>query len=254
MTERLTGKIAIITGAAAGIGRASCLLFAQQSAVVVAVDHDATANQATVDLVRKANGIALGLQADVSSADQVKNVVDRTLNEYDHIDILFNNAGIVTGGKMHTLEERQWDRIFNVNVKSIFLFSRAVVPHMLLQGGGTILNTASSTALRVAPDRALYNATKGAVIALTRSMALDYASDNIRVNCLCPGTTDTPSLRERLSAMGNYEELRSKFIARQPLQRLGTSDEIAQAALYLVSDDAAFVTGAAFQIDGGMSL
>jgi len=124
----------------------------------------------------------------------------------------------------------------------------------LEQGSGVILNMSSTTAIRVAPDRALYSATKGAVYAFTKSMAVDYAADNIRVNCLCPGTVDTPSLNARLSAKGNAEEARKQFIARQPLRRMGNAEEIAKAALYLVSEDATFVTGTAFQIDGGMSL
>ena len=136
----------------------------------------------------------------------------------------------------------------------MFLLSRAIIPIFLEQGGGVILNMSSTTAIRVAPDRTLYNATKGAVLAFTKSMAVDYAADNIRVNCLCPGTIDTPSLNVRLSAKGNAEELRKQFIARQPLRRLGKAEEIAKAALYLVSEDAAFVTGTALQIDGGMSL
>jgi NAD(P)-dependent dehydrogenase (short-subunit alcohol dehydrogenase family) len=181
-------------------------------------------------------------------------VVQQIVSKWNKVDILFNNAGIVPGGKVHTLTEEEWDRSFAINVKSMFLFSRAVIPSFLQHRGGVILNTSSTTALRVAPDRALYTATKGAIFSLTKSMALDYAPDNIRVNCLCPGTTDTPSLRARLSAGGNTEEMTKKFIARQPLRRLGTAEEMAQAALYLVSDDASFVTGSAFQIDGGMSL
>jgi NAD(P)-dependent dehydrogenase (short-subunit alcohol dehydrogenase family) len=144
-----------------------------------------------------------------------------------------------------------WDRTFNVNVRSMFLLSRIVIPFFLRQGGGVILNTSSVAAMRAVANRAAYSASKGAVLALTRSMALDYASANIRVNCLCPGTVDTPSLHERL---GENPETWQKFVARQPLGRLGTAEEIASAALYLVSDDAAFVTGAAFQIDGGMGL
>ena len=160
----------------------------------------------------------------------------------------------MTSGKVHTLQEEEWDRVFSVNVKSMFLFTRAVVPFFLQQGSGVILNTSSTTAIRVVPDRALYTATKSALFPLTKSMALDYAADNIRVNCLCPGTVDTPSLRARLGAKGNPEEMRKQFIARQPLRQMRMAEEIARAALYLVSDDASFLTGTAFQIDGGMSL
>jgi NAD(P)-dependent dehydrogenase (short-subunit alcohol dehydrogenase family) len=251
---KLAGKTAIITGSAAGIGRASCLLFAQHGANVAAVDCDTEGNTKLVEDIRSFGGTAEALTADVASAKDVERVVQQVFSKWHRVDILFNNAGIVPGKKVHTLTEEEWDRAFAINVKSMFLFSRAVIPSFLQQGGGVILNTSSTTALRVAPDRALYTATKGAILSLTKSMAVDYAADNIRVNCLCPGTTDTPSLRARLSAGGNIEEMMKKFIARQPLRRLGTAEEMAKAALYLVSDDASFVTGSAFQIDGGMSL
>jgi NAD(P)-dependent dehydrogenase (short-subunit alcohol dehydrogenase family) len=251
---KLAGKTAIITGSAAGIGRASCLLFAQQGANVAAVDCDTEGNTKLVQYIRSFGGAAEALTADVASAEDVERVVQQVFSKWHGVDILFNNAGIVPGKKVHTLTEEEWDRAFAINVKSMFLFSHAVIPSFLQQGGGVILNTSSTTALRVAPDRALYTATKGAILSLTKSMAVDYAADNIRVNCLCPGTTDTPSLRARLSAGGNTEEMTKKFIARQPLRRLGTAEEMAEAALYLVSDGASFVTGSAFQIDGGMSL
>ena len=251
---KLAEKIAIVTGSAAGIGRASCLLFAQQGAKVAAVDCDSEGNAKLLEEVRSAGGSAEAFTADVASANDVDSVVEQVLSRWQRVDILFNNAGIVPGKKVHTLTEEEWDRAFAINVKSVYLFSCAVIPIFLEQGGGVILNMSSTTALRVAPDRALYTATKGAVLSLTKSMAVDYAADNIRVNCLCPGTTDTPSLRARLSTGGNTEEMTRKFIARQPLRRLGNAEEIAQSALYLVSDDASFVTGSAFQIDGGMSL
>jgi len=251
---KLMGKVVVITGAAAGIGRAASLLFAREGAAVAAVDCDSVRNAELVEEIRSQGGSAEVLTADVSSALEVEQVIHQAVARCKKIDILFNNAGIVSGGKVHTLREEEWDRAFAINVKSMFLFTRAVVPLFLQQGGGVVLNTASATALRVAPDRALYNATKSAVLSLTKSMALDYAGDNIRVNCLCPGTIDTPSLEARLRAKGDAEELRKQFIARQPLRRLGTAEEIAQAALYLVSDDSGFVTGSAFQIDGGMSL
>lgn len=251
---KLAGKIAVVTGSAAGIGRASCLLFAKEGASVAAIDCDAEGNAKLVEEIRGLAGTAEAFTANVASAQDVERVVQQIISKWNRVDILFNNAGIVPGGKVHTLTEEEWDRSFAINVKSMFLFSRAVIPSFLQHGGGVILNTSSTTALRVAPDRALYTATKGAIFSLTKSMALDYAPDNIRVNCLCPGTTDTPSLRARLSTGGNTEEMTKKFIARQPLRRLGTAEEMAQAALYLVSDDASFVTGSAFQIDGGMSL
>ncbi len=253
-TGKLQGKVVIITGAAAGIGRASSFLFAQEGASVAAIDRDSVHNAELVHEIRAGGGTAEALTADVSSAVDVETVVRQVIRSWKHVDILFNNAGIVTGGKVHTLQEEEWDRAFAINMKSMFLFSRAVLPLFLEQGAGVILNMASSTALRVAADRTLYNATKGAVLSFTKSMALDYAGDNIRVNCLCPGTVDTPSLNVRLNAKGNGEELRRQFVARQPLRRFGRPEEVAKAALYLVSEDAAFVTGTALLIDGGMAL
>ena len=222
---KLAGKVVVITAAAAGIGRASSLLFASEGATVAAIDCDEIRNVELVEEIRSQVGCAEALTADVSSAQDVERVIRDVAAHSKKIDILFNNAGLVTSGKVHTLQEEEWDRVFSVNVKSMFLFTRA-----------------------------LYSATKSALFSLTKSMALDYAADNIRVNCLCPGTVDTPSLRARLGAKGNSEEMRKQFIARQPLRRLGTAEEIVRAALYLVSDDAGFVTGTAFQIDGGMSL
>ncbi|MGH9617111.1 MAG: SDR family NAD(P)-dependent oxidoreductase [Acidobacteriaceae bacterium] len=250
---RLSGTVTVITGAAAGIGRASSLLFAREGAAIAAVDCDAARNAELVDEIRGNGGCAEALMADVSSALAVEEVVRQATARFKRIDILFNNAGIVSGGKVHTMKEEEWKRAFAINVTSVFLFCRAIIPQFLQQGRGVILNTASATALRVVPDRALYTATKAAVVSLTKSMALDYASENIRVNCLCPGTIDTPSLQARLDTKRN-DAARNQFISRQPLGRLGTAEEVAQAALYLVSEDAGFITGTAFQIDGGMSL
>jgi len=250
---KLSGKIALITGAAAGIGRASAILFAQQGASIVLLDADESANHAAATELSASGASALAITADVSSPRSVEAAVDQALSRFGRLDILFNNAGIVPSGKLHALSLEDWDRAVAVNLTSVFLLSRAVLPHFLAQGRGVILNTASATALRSVPDRAAYSATKAAIVSLTRSMAIDYARDGIRVNCLCPGTIDTPSLRKRVAALGDFEKAWAGFVARQPLQRLGTAEEIALAALYLVSDDAAFITGTALQIDGGMS-
>jgi meso-butanediol dehydrogenase / (S,S)-butanediol dehydrogenase / diacetyl reductase len=250
----LPGKIAIITGAAAGIGRASALLFAREGAKVAAVDMDDGGIQTLAQDVGAAGGEALAIRADVSKAEEVQRVVRFALDRFGRLDILFNNVGIVPRGKVHTMTEAEWDRTMTINVKSMYLLCREVIPVFLKQGGGVILNTSSATALRSVPDRVAYSTSKGAVLALTRSMAVDYVKDHIRVNCLCPGTVDTPSFRQRMAAFPDPEEALRQFVARQPMGRLGTADEVAQAALYLVSDDAQFVTGAAFAIDGGMTI
>jgi meso-butanediol dehydrogenase/(S,S)-butanediol dehydrogenase/diacetyl reductase len=252
---KLSGKVAIVTGAGAGIGRATSLLFAREGAKVVAVDLVADGIQALAKEIQAAGGVADSVVADVSSAANVERCVQKTLGTFGRINILFNNAGIVIPGKIHEISEADWDRSMDVNVKSMYLMCRSLVPVFRKQGGGVILNTSSAVVLRTVADRAVYTAAKGAVLALTRSMALDYVKDGIRVNCLCPGTVDTPSFHQRLAALGgDTAAVRKQFEARQPMGRLGTAEEIAEAALYLVSDAAAFVTGGVFPIDGGFSL
>lgn len=251
---QLRDKVAIITGAGAGIGRACCLLFAAEGAKVVAVDLEPATLDSVVEEVRCIGGTILAIQADVSRAADVERVVGGALESFSTVHILFNNAGIVPHGKIHETTEADWDHTMAVNVKSMYLMSHAVVPIFLKHGGGVILNTSSATALRSVVDRAAYSASKGAILALTKSMAIDYVRSGIRVNCLCPGTIDTPSLHQRLAAFAHPEEARKQFVARQPMGRLGTAEEVSKAALFLVSDNASFVTGTAFSIDGGFTV
>jgi meso-butanediol dehydrogenase / (S,S)-butanediol dehydrogenase / diacetyl reductase len=251
---RLAGKVALITGAGAGIGRASVVLFAQEGARVAAVDRDVATGEETVALARAAGGEAIFLQADVSRAADVAAVVEATVGRFGALDVLFNNAGIVVGGTAESTDEAAWDQTMAVNLKSVYLGCRYALRQMRRQGGGVILNTASVAGMVGVKDRAAYSASKMGVIGLTRSIAIDYVGDNIRANCLCPGTVDTPSLQARIAAAGDVETARAAFIARQPMGRLGTPEEIAALALYLASDESAYMTGSAIVIDGGLSL
>jgi NAD(P)-dependent dehydrogenase (short-subunit alcohol dehydrogenase family) len=184
----------------------------------------------------------------------VRTAVEAVVSQFGRLDILFNNAGIVLGGTVETTEEADWERTMAVNLRGVFLGCKYALPVMRRQGGGVIVNTASVAGLVGVKDRAAYSASKAAVAGLTKSIAIDYVAENIRANCICPGTVDTPSLQQRIAATGDAVAGRQAFIARQPMGRLGTAEEIAQLALYLASDESAYMTGSAVVIDGGLSL
>jgi len=243
----LDGKIALITGAAAGIGRATCLAFSATGAEVIATDRDLSGLQR---LAAELDGLRIAA-LDVTDPQ----AIERTVAEAGPIDILFNCAGVVPAGAILETTRTDWKRAFDINVTSIFDMMRTVLPGMIDRGGGNIINVASVVStIKMAPGRSAYAASKAAVIALTRSVALDYVGKGIRCNAICPGTVDTPSLEARMSATGDAEAARRAFVARQPMGRLGSAEEIAAAALYLASPQSAFVTGHAMVIDGGFSL
>ena len=246
----LTGKIALITGAASGIGRATALLFAREGAAVAIADFN-QAGQSVAEEILRAGGKAIFEPADVTRTADCQRAVERTLQEFGGIHVLFNNAGIIRRASVLELSEEDWDRTMAVNVKSIFLMSRQVIPGMIKAGGGSIINTASGWGLAGGARAAAYCASKGAVVLLTKAMAVDHGPQHIRVNCICPGDTDSAMLRDEAKQLGQPEASFLIDSARRPLGRIGTPDEIAQAALYLASDASSFVTGTALVVDGG---
>ena len=245
MSGRLTGKRCLITAAAAGIGRASALTFAREGAAVVATDIDDAA-LATIDVAAIATA-----RLDVTDDDAVAALIAR----HDGFDVLFNCAGWVPGGTILECSRGDWERAYDINVTSMYRTIRAVLPGMLARGGGSIVNMASAaSSIHGVPNRFAYTATKAAVIGLTKSVAADFVADNIRVNAICPGTIDTPSLAQRIAASGDAAAARAAFVARQPMNRLGSAEEIALLAVYLASDESGFTTGAVHVIDGGWTM
>jgi len=246
----LAHKVALITGGASGIGRATALLFAQNGATVAITDINPDGASVANEITR-AGGKAIFEPADVTSAADCDRVCGRVQREFGAIHVLFNNAGIIRRATVTELSEVDWDRVMEVNVKSIFLMSRCVIPVMTNAGGGSIINMASGWGLSGGAKAAVYCASKGAVVLLTKAMAVDHGPQNIRVNCICPGDTNTPMLRSEAEQLGEPNDRFLADAARRPLGRVGTPEEIAQAALYLASDASSFVTGTALVVDGG---
>jgi NAD(P)-dependent dehydrogenase (short-subunit alcohol dehydrogenase family) len=255
---RLANKVALITGAGTGIGRATALLFAQEGAHVVAQDINADAALETAQLIKAAGGEAIFVGGDVASSADAAAMVNKGVDTYSRLDVLFNNAGIWRGGTILDISEEDWDWTMSVNVKGIYLVSKYALQQMMRQESGSIINAASVAALRGSPMSAAYNASKGAVLLLTKCMALDFSRYGIRVNCICPGIIDTQMANQLLTyrALGDDDRkqaLLETYEERHALGRFGQPAEVAKIVLFLASDDASFVTGAAWPVDGGLS-
>lgn len=244
---RLNGKVAVITGAASGFGEGMARRFAAEGAKVVVADLNGEGARRVADEIGPA---AVAVKADVSRKDEVAAMIATAAERFGGLDILVNNAGYThRNGSMLGVPEEVYDRIFAVNVKSVYLAALAAVPIMAERGGGVIVNTASTAGLRPRPGLTWYNASKGAVITMTKSMAVELAPQKIRVNCLCPVAGETAMLGDFMGE--DTPEIRAKFVASIPIGRLSRPDDIAAAALYLASDEAAFITGVALEVDGG---
>jgi 2-keto-3-deoxy-L-fuconate dehydrogenase len=251
---RLDSKVSVVTGAGSGIGQAIASTFAAQGARVFVLERDARAAAETVERIAASGGVAAAVPCDVSEGASVAAAFARVDADAGRLDILVNNAGIAHIGTVESTTEADLDRIYAVNVKGVFLCSQAAVPRMRTHGGGVILNLASIASLIGLVDRFAYSMSKGAVLTMTRSIAVDYIKQGIRCNCICPARVHTPFvdgyLREHYP--GREQEMFRQLSEYQPIGRMGTPDEVAALALYLCSDEASFITGQAFPIDGGV--
>jgi meso-butanediol dehydrogenase/(S,S)-butanediol dehydrogenase/diacetyl reductase len=250
---KLEGKIAIVTGAGSGFGRATSVLFAKEGAKVVAVDIAPEPGEKTVNLIQGNGGEATFVRADVAKTEEVKKMVKKAVDVFGKLDILFNNAGVCAGGKLTEISEEQWNKTIAINLKGVWLGMKYGIPEMLKTGGGVIINTASISGMTVLSGvPADYNATKAGVIMLTRTAAVEFAPQ-IRVNCICPGHCLTEMTRQWLA--GASREDVARVNAMSPLGRMGTEEEIAQAALFLAGDEtSSYITGEALVIDGGHTI
>jgi len=247
-------KVVIVTGAGVGIGRSAAVLFAKHGAKVIVNSVTPKNGEETLQLVKEAGAEGIYVCGDVSLPETAEKIVSETLKAFGRIDVLVNNAGIVLGGTVYDTTLEDYRRTMDVNVQSVLLMTQAVLPAMKAQGGGSIVNTASVAATKGFTNRVAYAASKGAVISMSRAMAMDLIRENIRVNCVSPGTTLTPSLENRINSSPDPEAALQAFNDRQPMGRLGNPDEIAEAILFAAKEEAGFMTGINLIIDGGVTL
>lgn len=251
---RLANKVAIVTGSGSGIGRATAQLFAKEGASVIVVDRDQISGDETVASIRAENGDATLCCADVSKSWDIQSAVDTALKLYGKLDILVNNAAVQIMARLVDTTEEVWDQIHSVNLKGVFLGCKHAIPAMIRTGGGAIVNMASVLGFVGDPDLAAYCAAKGGVIALTKVAALTYGPDRIRVNCICPGDVETPLVQAYFEKNNNPAQLRNEVYSKYALRRIATPEEIANAALFLASEDSSFMTGSTLVVDGALTI
>jgi len=248
---KLAGKVAVITGATDGIGKAIALTFAKEGAKVVMIGRDETKGKTALEEVKKC-GQAVFIKADVSDSSQVKRMIERAAQEFGRIDVLVNNAAVCPAGTVLSTSEETWDYVIDLNLKGVFLCSKYAIPYMQKNGGGAIVNVGSINSLMAMENEAAYDASKGGVLMLTKATALDFAKANIRVNCILPGAIETTMLRASLGTSPDPVKARQWITSKHPVGRVGEPREIAEVALFLASDSSSFVTGAAIPVDGGI--
>ena len=253
MSQRLKGKIAVVTGAGSGIGEATARLMAREGAIVVLADRAAPAAEAVARDIAAQGGTAEAREVDVGDAAAMRQMIEAVAQRHGRLDVLVNNAGYGIAANVVDTAEDDWARLMRVNVDGVFHGCKYAIPIMRRQGGGAIVNTASAGALVGLRERAAYCASKGAVAALTRAMALDHATEGIRINCVAPGTIESPYFREIYARSADPKALRATLAARQPMNRLGSPEEVARAIVFLASDDASFATGSTLVLDGGLT-
>jgi NAD(P)-dependent dehydrogenase (short-subunit alcohol dehydrogenase family) len=253
MMMRLQAKVALITGAASGIGLATAEYFCREGAAVVLLDNQANLAEQAVARLRGAGHRSLAVAADVTRSDQIRDAVARTVQEFGRLDTLFANAGIGYTGELIATTDEDWDQVMAVNAKGVFLSCREAVRQMLAQqpAGGSIVVNGSISGLVGIPGQAPYGPSKGAVVEMTRQLAVEYAQRGIRVNCVCPGTVDTPVLRRAMAMAPDGQAFLDMLVAGHPIGRIGRGEEIAAAVAFLASDEASFITGAILPVDGG---
>ncbi len=249
MEKLLAGKVALVTGGAMGIGRKTAQIFAREGARVVVVDVVAEGGEETVRMIKKAGGDALFVMCDVTQAREVEAAIKKTVDTYGRLDCAFNNAGIAIPGTTVECSEEDWDRVLGVNLKGVWLCMKYELSQMLIQGGGVIVNTSSAGGLIGTPGIAAYTASKHGVVGLTRTAALEHVTAGIRVNAVCPRSVPTPML----DPVVNHPEMKALLESKHPMGRFGTTEEIAEAVVWLCSDRASYVTGVAFPVDGGVT-